>query len=171
MNLDIKKTNNHKYLSSIFTIVFFFLCTYHVNAAALEILPIDKISINDGTFTVKVILDTNSSVNAISGEIKFLNEDLSLVSISRDNSIVSLWIEEPTDVNENGSISFAGVILGGYTGKTGEIVSLVFKYKNTGEARIGLSNGSTLANDGYGTELYEENIYNDFKILSIDKMM
>ena len=169
MSLNIKKINQHKYLTSIFFIILFFVCTYKVDAATLGILPSSLIPIDSDTFIVKVALDTDLSVNAISGEIKFQSDNLSLVSISKDSSIVDLWIEEPQVIGETNSVSFAGLILGGYTGKTGEVMSLLFKYKNIVEAVIELSNGSTLANDGYGTELYEKNIINKFTVLSIDK--
>lgn len=105
--------------------------------------------------TVIVDVRVNSgaqSINAVSGIVYFPQNLLSINSISKSNSLISLWISEPK--LGLGQISFEGVALNpGYTGGNGLVFRIIFNAKNTGTASVGFREGSVLANDGLGTNV------------------
>jgi hypothetical protein len=93
-------------------------------------------------------------MNAASGVISFPTDKLEVVGISRVNSILNLWVQEPFFSNTKGTINFEGVSLNpGYMGNQGNIMTVTFKTILAGQAEIKFVNGSVLANDGAGTEI------------------
>lgn len=105
------------------------------------------------TVRVKVVIASDVSVNAISAKIKFSTDTLSLSSISKAGSVVSLWAQEPTFSNADGTAELDGVILNGYTGSGGVAATLVFKAKQIGTADLSFETASVYANDGSGTDV------------------
>jgi hypothetical protein len=142
------------FLTLFFFGIFFFSSAMSVHAARLDLLPTtSSVKVGD-TFKIRITLSSpNTSANAISGNVSFSNNLLSLTSISKSNSIVSLWPVEPTYSNSSGTASFEGVVLNGYTGSNATILTLSFKAKALGNAQINFSQGGVLANDGSGTSL------------------
>jgi hypothetical protein len=137
----------------IFSLPFLFL-THTVFAGELNLSPASgSYSVGD-TINVRVILSSPvQSANAVSGSLSFSNNLLSLTSISKSNSLVSLWAVEPSYSNSNGTVDMEGVILNGYTGSNGSILTISFKAKAIGSANIKFTNFSILANDGQGTNI------------------
>jgi hypothetical protein len=105
------------------------------------------------TVRVKVVISSDVSVNAVSAKINFPTDLLSLSSISKSGSIVSLWAQDPTFSNSDGTASLDGVILNGYTGNGGVAATLVFKAKSIGTANLSFTTASVYANDGSGTDV------------------
>lgn len=122
------------------------------NASTLRISP-EAGSYNVGdTINVKIMVASpNQSINAVSSRLNFSQENLSLTSISKSGSIITIWAQEPTFSNAAGSASFEGVSLGGYTGNGATVVSMSFRAKAEGRASINFTSGAVLANDGEGT--------------------
>jgi len=88
------------------------------------------------------------------GNLSFSPDKLAVISISKSDSIFSLWTTEPTFSNSNGTISFAGGIPNpGYTGVAGKIIMVTFRAKVSGTAVVNFSSGAVLANDGAGTNI------------------
>jgi hypothetical protein len=145
-----------KYTISLFTfiLVALVLPLGFVSAASIGFSPASG-SYNVGdTINVKVYIGSDSkSVNAVSADIKYSSDVLSLSSISKTGSIVNLWAQEPSFSNFDGTASFEGVILNGYTGNSGNAVTLIFKAKSAGTASFSFDSASVLANDGNGTEV------------------
>jgi hypothetical protein len=113
--------------------------------------------------SVPVLLstETGESANAVSASILYSSDFLTLVSISKSGSIITIWAEEPSYTQSNAQ--FEGVILNpGWSGTQGTVVTLTFIAKKTGNARISFISSSVLANDGKGTEIrksaFEKNI-------------
>ncbi len=146
-----------KYLKHVF-LGLVFLCgvfSYapHASAASITFVPsVSSGSVGD-TIRIRVAVSSDSSINAVSAKITYSNEILSLTSISKAGSIVNLWAQEPSYSNSTGSANFEGVVLNGYTGSSGTIVTLMFKAKAPGVASLRFSQASILANDGNGTEI------------------
>ncbi|NVN97346.1 hypothetical protein HXX01_03910 [Candidatus Nomurabacteria bacterium] len=139
---------------TIFIFILVLLPTYNASAATIGFSPSSSSHDVGDTINVKVYVGTDSkSVNAISANIKFSNDVLSLSSISKSGSIINLWAQEPSFSNGDGVASFEGVVLNGYTGNSGEAVTLVFRAKAAGTAKLSFNNASILANDGNGTEV------------------
>jgi len=65
-----------------------------------------------------------------------------------------LWPRDAVYSNSDGFANFEGVMLNGYTGNAGNIITLIFKAKAVGTASIRFTNVSILANDGSGTDIF-----------------
>lgn len=106
-------------------------------------------------FTVTVFVNSSlQSANAMSANISFTPSELSVVSLSKSGSIISLWAKEPSFSNSSGTISFEGIVLNpGYKGSAGKLISITFRGNANTQADVRITNGSVLANDGQGTEL------------------
>lgn len=143
-----------------FFIVSGFLCIFYAGffataeAASLGISPSTGVYSANGTFTVRVMVNTDGkSVNAAEGTLTFNPRELSVVSVNRTSSIFNLWVTEPTFSNSAGTISFSGGLPSGYTGSAGTIMNITFRAAGAGTARVSFKNGSVLANDGRGTNI------------------
>lgn len=125
-----------------------------VSAASLAITPNTGVYTSNGTFTAKVVVNTDGqAVNAAEGTISFNPRELSVVSINRSGSIFSLWVAEPTFSNAAGTINFSGGLPSGYSGTTGNIMTVTFRAAGAGTTKVNFKNGSVLANDGRGTNI------------------
>jgi hypothetical protein len=107
------------------------------------------------TFSVGVyVSSSDQAMNAASGVISFPSDKLEVTSLSKTSSIFSLWVQEPSFSNSNGTINFEGIVLNpGFTGPSGKIITITFKVKAAGQSFITFSSGSVLANDGQGTNI------------------
>lgn len=137
----------------IFFIFFFLSISSDVFSANININPKSGSYRVGDSIKVKVYVESETSINAISSNINFSKDFLYLSSISKSGSIVSFWAQDPVFSNTNGSISFDGVILNGFSGKNGNILTLNFKAQKEGSANVLFSDFSILANDGVGTEV------------------
>jgi len=152
------QTAKRKYLLRsivLFLVALLFFITGKVEAATLSINPTTLTTSVGNTITVRVVVGSGGqSINAISGQISFSSNLLSLSSISK-NGVVTLWAQDPTYSNSTGSASFQGVILNGYNGNGGSVIELTFKAKAEGTATIDISrsDSSVLLNDGQGTDV------------------
>lgn len=110
---------------------------------------------------VFLMLDAEEEqINAIEGRAVFSKDKLNLTDIRYEDSVINLWIENPT-LEKEGEIIFAGITPGGFDGvrspfqkkvESGKILTLVLKAKNAGSASVVLQNVRALLNDGEGTE-------------------
>jgi hypothetical protein len=123
-------------------------------AATLSISPNTGVYNSNGTFTVRVNVNSGGqSINAAEGTLSFNPRELSVVSVTRASSIFNLWIAEPTFSNSAGTINFSGGSPAGFTGSSGNIMSITFRAIGSGAPRVSFSNGSVLANDGRGSNV------------------
>lgn len=124
-------------------------------AATLSFVPAAGSFSVGSTITVSVVVGSNgTALNAVSGVVTFPKDVVEVVSISKNQSIVSLWVQEPSFSNAAGTINFEGIILNpGYTGVNGKVININLKVKSIGVAAFTFNAGSILANDGSGTEI------------------
>ena len=136
--------------------------------AALLYMDPPALSIKRGdTVKVSVRLDTDEEecINTVDGVITY-DTALNLVDVSRGQSILSMWVEEPRIDSDNGTLTFAGGIPNGYCGRiagdprlTNVVLDLIFQVPGF---VIGASDIATatvafdektqvLRNDGFGT--------------------
>ncbi len=143
-------------LSSVFCFLFSILAS-EVNAVGASLY----LSPSAGTYTVgntfSVELKVNSggvAINAADGTLVFNPDKLEVKSISKTNSVFSLWVQEPTFSNSLGTITFAGGKPSpGFTGASGIVMTVTFKAKTSGTANLTFAAGSVLADDGKGTNV------------------
>ena len=112
-----------------------FLIVSPLEAAFLYLDPSEAV-INPGdTLVVSVRLnpDENECVNVVDGVLEY-DPQIQPVDISRGQSIMPLWVEEPKIDRENNRITWAGGIPNGYCGRvvgdprlTNEILKIVFQ--------------------------------------------
>jgi hypothetical protein len=107
-------------------------------------------------FSVNVFVSTEgTAINAAEATINFPPENLRVLSITKQNSIFSLWVQEPSFSNSLGTISFGGGLPSpGFLGKTGKIMTISFQGMSSGEAKVNFSREKILANDAWGTNVF-----------------
>jgi len=101
------------------------------------------------TLTASIYVSSSEqAMNAASGIISFDQNKLEVISISKDGSIFSLWVQEPSFSNITGTINFEGIVLNpGFIGSGGKVINITFKTKTAGTAAIIFSSGSILAGE------------------------
>ncbi|MES2470859.1 MAG: hypothetical protein V4526_01340 [Patescibacteria group bacterium] len=141
--------------SIFFVLILIWLAPQRADAAALILNPAAATPVANTTFQVSLGVDyTEDYINAVSATISYTTDTLELVSISKNSSILNLWVREPTYSNQTGKAELEGVIFNpGYKGSFGNIATLTFRAKKPGSARVSVSEGSVLANDGKGTNV------------------
>ena len=134
-------------------LVFFGAISY-TEAATMSLSPSTGVYASGSTFTVKVLVNSQGeAINAAEGTLKFNPSELTVVSAGRAGSIFNLWVTEPTFSNSAGTVTFSGGLPSGYTGSAGNIMTVTFRTKGSGAAKINITGGSVLANDGKGTNV------------------
>ena len=143
-------------LSTIWAVFLLTLCLAPLTslAATLSLSPSTGVYTTGSTFTARVIVNTEGKpINAAEGTVKFNPAEITVVSVNRTGSIFNLWVTEPTFSNSAGTISFSGGMPSGYTGSAGTIFNITFRTTNASNAKVNITNGSVLANDGMGTNV------------------
>jgi len=122
--------------------------------ASLFFSPSDGAYQIGSTFLVEVKVNSDgASINAAQSKVLFPREILEVRSISKTSSIFTLWPEEPTFSNSKGEISFKGGIPApGFTG-IDNILTINFRAKKAGPAKVSFSEAEVLAADGRGTNI------------------
>jgi hypothetical protein len=129
--------------------------TQAAEGASLYLSPsVGVYSVGD-FFSVTVKVDTGGvAINAAEAVIVFSKDKLDVVNVSKTGSIFALWTEEPTFSGAAGTVSFGGGLPSpGFTGSGGNLITITFKAKATGNALVSFSSGAVLANDGKGTNV------------------
>ena len=124
-----------------------------VKAATLSASPNTGVYTAGGTFSTRVVINTSgAAINAAEGSLTFDTQKLSIVSISK-GSIFNLWTVEPTFSNTSGTVTFGGGSPSGYSGSAGTVLTITFRAKTAGTAKVNFRDGSVLAADGKGTNV------------------
>ncbi len=148
----IKMTNQKSKI--IVLIIGFVLFPAITLGARLYLEPAEEEYHREDVFIVRVKLDSEGEyINTTKVNLTFSQEVLEVKDFSQGNSILTLWIEEPSFSNQAGTISFIGGIPGGYLGEDESLGKIIFKAKKEGRGEIQFQEDSqVLLNDGFGTE-------------------
>jgi hypothetical protein len=149
-----RKIYYSKIISIVAVVLFLGLAT-PVLGATLSLTPAT------GTYTVGVpftttvvVTSSDKTANALSGLVTFPTDRLEVVSLSKNNSVITYWVSEPSYSNATGQIKFEGVVPNpGFSGTGKKVLSITFQPKIIGSAKLTFSEGSVLANDGQGTNI------------------
>jgi hypothetical protein len=138
-----------------FSVCLFFFLLQSAHAANITLTPSFGSYKAGSTFSVTLNITSNQdAINAVSASLHFNSDVLSLQSVSKTGSIITVWAEEPVFSNSDGTASMEGVIFNpGFSGATGKVATLSFKARKAGTANITVSSGSVLANDGNATNV------------------
>lgn len=126
-----------------------------VSAASLYLSPAAGSFRVGESFQVGVFVSSaDQAMNTAQALISFPPDKLEVISVSTKNSIFSLLVENPTFTNNSGNVNFSGIVLNpGYTGSSGRLVTINFRAKIVGQAKVSIVGGQVLANDGEGTSI------------------
>lgn len=104
--------------------------------------------------TVNVNITTRTPVNAIGGIIEFSPEYLALDSVTRDNSIIDLWSEEPTIAST--TVGWSGGLLESKSElpASGNVLTLHMRALKPGKTTLAVMDGQLLAADGAGSNVF-----------------
>jgi len=143
------------------------VCLAFLFGVGLALLPVKVMaaslyfSPSSGSYDVGSIITVGvyvsgaeQAMNAASGVISFSNDKLEVASLSKNGSIFSLWIQEPSFSNSAGVINFEGIALNpGFPKMGGELLMVNFRIKAPGTVFLNFSSGMVLANDGRGSNI------------------
>lgn len=123
-------------------------------AASIFMSPPSETFVTGGTFVSSILVDTEgASINAIDITIRFPQDKLQVVSVPIGPSIISLWVNQPSFDNREGTVTLRGVIPGGIKTDSGTIINLQFRAKAVGVATVRFADTSRiLLHDGQGTD-------------------
>ncbi len=132
-----------------------FLLPVFSHAAELQFSPTTgTVAIDDEILISVKVVPGGADVNAADGTVSFDSTLLSVASISKDGSAFSLWTAEPSFSNSAGTVTFSGGTPSAFK-NTATVVTIKFKGKKVGSAKVSFSKGSVLAADGKGTDVYK----------------
>lgn len=103
-------------------------------------------------FVVEVFVSSEQPANVISGEVNFDPEVFDLKRIITGSSIVSFWIEKPSE-RQSGVISFSGMVAGGFSASQAKLLGLSLVPKIATTSTLTITEPVLLAHDGLGTDL------------------
>lgn len=121
----------------------------------LRLQPSQDLVMKGDSFYIDVYAYAHVPVNAVNVEIEFAPDKVSVDSIDKGKSVLTIWAKEPTI--DKGKISFSG---GTYQrGFIGEHVIATIKAtaKFTGQTEFSVNNVALLAGDGQGTSVALKN--------------
>jgi hypothetical protein len=171
MKLITSKTSYVRRLFSRVVVACLLFSAPLVQAATLSIDPNTKTVGPGDTFVVTIRLDTapDECVNAVTAEIFYPKDWMNASAVSKGESLMSLWIEEPSVDREAGRVFMSGGIPAGYCGrvqgdpgKTNIIAKIIFSIPGnmiggkvaTGPITLPITfgpNTTVLLNDGFGS--------------------
>jgi len=104
------------------------------------------------------ILPKEERVNAVEGLIEIEGSSVEVEDITMDDSIISAWIQRAS----NDSLSFSGIVAGGFSGVRspytskvgpGKILTIRMKALSPGKSVISISDPKVLLADGLGSSV------------------
>ena len=133
-------------------------------AAVLYLEPSEGEYYQNDTFIVNVRIDTEEDcINTVEANLSFSKDVLEVTGFSTSNSLISIWLKQPTADEDSGLIYLIGGIPGGFCGtlpgdpgESNLLAKMVFRVKEVEreqKAEIRFSSDSqVLLNDGFGTK-------------------
>lgn len=143
-------------MKKIFTLVILGVLAsiMHVaNAASLSVVANRTSVLINQPFRVDISLDTQGDdANAIQGQISFPAAQFEVQNILDGASPFSFWIDPPAET-ASGTISFSGIVPGGFDGAATSVVSVWFLPVTSGQGVVSLGDIQLLRNDGQGSAI------------------
>lgn len=116
-----------------------------------KLLPATSdIKVGDEVLVELSLISHGTEYNAIEGSL-VVPEIFEISKVITGNSLVSVWLDNPSDVDDN-TITFSGIAPAGYNREIGPIFSLVLSSKSPGRGVMYLKNARIYKNDGLGTK-------------------
>jgi hypothetical protein len=105
-------------------------------------------------FEVEVRANTDGeAANAAEADIVFNPAALSVVAISTEGSVLSLWPTAPTYSNAKGTIRFSGTASGSFRSDNATLIRIQFRAESNVPGDVHLDSGALLLNDARATNI------------------
>lgn len=124
-------------------IVIALLAPQAVSAATLYFDPQERTVGPDTPFQVAVLVDAPRAVNAFDVVVQ-LPPGIEPVSTADGGSIVNYWIQQPHYDDAAHTLSFAGIVPGGFTGTGARLLTLTLRAHDTGATLIGFGTATQI---------------------------
>ena len=141
-------TNNHKswfkkiLLFVAISILFVAISGLRAEAARLYFEPQEPLAGTMGEFAVALNMDAVDQINALAVAVA-VPKELTPIDTSDGNSIINLWLDKPIWDETSRLLTFSGVIPGGFGGRGGRLLVMMFKVNQPGTARLGFNKEKT----------------------------
>lgn len=153
MFYSFQKNKFKKIVIFLFLFSIFFL---NAEAATLGISPASGTYQVGDRVTLKILVNSDTVVNSVSGALQFDSSIFNVDSVSKSNSIINFWVTEPSISHSQSTITFEGVTLNGFSGSNNTILSIGLTAKKVGTGNFSFKNAQVLANDGIGTDVLKQ---------------
>ncbi len=110
----------------------------------------DTVSVGD-LVSIDMRVTSFDRVNAVVGQLDFDDELFAVVEINDGGSVVPLWVKRPLE-REYGTVSFSGIVPGGFIGADQVIFTVVLRALRAGDSALTLRDLRVLLHDGFGTD-------------------
>ncbi|MEX0931678.1 MAG: cohesin domain-containing protein [Candidatus Paceibacterota bacterium] len=149
----LNKKNSFSLLFFCIALAIFLLPSFAFAAANLNLNP-NIITRGVGeNFTVSLRVDGGGDqMNAVEASLSYDSSKLSVVNITKEGSVFTLWTTEPTFSNADGTITFGGGSPTPFSGNA-TLAVVTFRPIAEGDAEVQFTQGSVLAADGKGTDI------------------
>ncbi|MBI5405398.1 MAG: hypothetical protein HY976_04200 [Candidatus Kerfeldbacteria bacterium] len=123
--------------------------------ASLYLSPSSKGVTIGETFTVGLYVSSDVYVNAAESTVTFPTNLLTATGVTA-NGVFTLCAQAPSYSNSTGRVTFTcGAPTPGYKGTAGRVITMTFRAKATGSAKLQIVGGEVTANDGNGTNVLQ----------------
>ncbi len=115
-------------------------------------LPAQKTVLVGEEFSVDFVIHATENINAARSQYTFDSDYLELLNIGTTDSLFTQWPAKPQVTGSR--IEFSGGLPDpGFIGDNGKILTMLFRAKKPGSAKLQFISGSLHANDGQGTNV------------------
>ncbi|MFZ2205173.1 MAG: cohesin domain-containing protein [Minisyncoccia bacterium] len=151
---NIKNNNSKWWVSGLIISAFVLFFPYGANAATINLFSNkDSLSIGD-EFSIDLKIDSESvGINAAQATLQYTKDLVSVVNVDKTDSVLNFWLVEPSVDNTLGTINFIGGSTSGLSGKSLQVLRVVFKVIGTGTISLTLNDSAVTASDGSGTNV------------------
>lgn len=146
--------------SSILISFFFCCCITKSFAADISLKPLTKVPRLGVPLSIGIYVEKNTaSINAISLDVRFDQKKVSAQSISKKDTLIQMWSENPRFSNAGGVAHVEGVILNpGFSGSSGLLATVIFTPKEEGTTTFSVDDAHVYANDGNATDIISRSV-------------
>lgn len=117
----------------------------------IKLVPSTTTVIAGERFTIDVFAQAHVPVNALDVTIAYAPEAISIISVDKAQSVLTIWTKEP-EINKDTIVLSGGTFRRGFVGEH-LVATIKVEAKNTGSTEFFIKNAELLAGDGQGTRV------------------
>jgi hypothetical protein len=121
------------------------------SSSYIKLVPSTTAVIQGERFTIDVYAVASVPVNALDVTIAYAPEAISIISVDKGQSVLTIWTKEP-EINPNTIVLSGGTFRRGFIGEH-LVASIKVEAKHTGSTEFFIKNAELLAGDGLGTKV------------------